>query len=216
MSRRQEHVVMGVITAAHGVRGEVKIRSFTEIPEDIASYGPLLLEGGPEEVEIERLRPAKGGFIARLKDVTDRNAAERLRGRKLLLPRHRLPEIEEEDTFYHSDLVGLKAERENGLPAGEVVAVHDFGAGDLLEIRPQGTRETYYLPFTREAVPHVDVKGGRIVVNPPEELEREALNKAARGKHKRRRQRKDAARRQRMKTTRPSDDVPDTSRPEGE
>ena len=195
--RNGEHlVVMGVITAAHGIRGEVKIRSFAEVPEDIASYGPLLLDDGPETVEIERLRPAKGAFIAKLKGVNDRNAAELLRGKQLKLPRERLPDIEEEDTFYHSDLIGLKAERADGSAAGEVVAVHDFGAGDLLEIRPEGTRETYYLPFTKEAVPEVDMAGGRIVIDPPKELEEDALKRRGQGKHKRRRERKNAAKAQ--------------------
>ena len=197
MSRKHEHlVVMGVITTAHGIRGEVKLRSFAEVPEDIASYGPLLLDDGPETVEIERLRPTKGAFIAKLKGIEDRNAAELLRGKQLKLPRERLPEIEEEDTFYHSDLVGLKAEKSDGAPAGEVVAVHDFGAGDLLEIRPEGTRETYYLPFTKEAVPEVDIAGGRIVIDPPPELEEDALRRRTQGKHKRRRQKKAAVKAQ--------------------
>jgi len=192
-----KQVVMGIITAAHGIRGEVKIKSFAEIPEDIAAYGPLLLDDGPEEVEILRLRPAKGQFIARLKGIEDRNAAERLKGRKLKLPRQRLPEPEEEDAFYYEDLVGLKALRPDGSDAGEVVAVHDFGAGDLLEIRPAGAHATYYLPFTREMAPEVDIAGGRIVINPPEELEGPALSGNDTGKHKRRRQRKQAAARQR-------------------
>ncbi len=206
MSRKQSNkhlIVMGVITSAHGIRGEVKIRSFTEVPEDIASYGPLLLDNGPERVEILRLRPTKGAFIAKLKGVDDRNAAELLRGKQLKLPRESLPAIEEEDTFYHSDLVGLKAEKEDGAPAGEVVAVHDFGAGDLLEIRPEGSRETYYLPFTKEAVPVVDVSGGRIVVNPPPELEEDALRRRAQGKHKQRRHRKNAAKAQSRHSTSP-------------
>ncbi len=197
MSRDDDKlVVMGVITSAHGIRGEVKIKSFTETPEDIAAYGPLLLDDGPQTVEIERLRPRKGAFIAKLKGVEDRDAAELLRGRELKLPRDRLPDIEEADTFYHSDLIGLKAEKEKGQPAGEVVAVHDFGAGDLLEIRPEGTRETYYLPFTKEAVPKVDLAGGRIVINPPPELEEDALKRRAQGKHKRRRRKKEAAKAQ--------------------
>jgi 16S rRNA processing protein RimM len=187
-------VVMGVITSAHGIRGEVKIRSFTEVPEDIAAYGPLLIEDGPREVEILRLRPGKGGLIARLKGVEDRNAAELLKGRKLKLPRSRLPEPEEEDAFYYDDLVGLRAERADGSAAGEVVAVHDFGAGDLLEIRPPDSHATYFLPFTREMVPEIDISGGRIVINPPEELEGPALGAARRGRHKRRRMRKEQAR----------------------
>ncbi len=183
-------IVMGVITSAHGIRGEVKIKSFTEVPEDIATYGPLLLDDGPQEVEIQRLRPAKGAFIARLKGIEDRNAAERLRGRKLKLPRERLPEVQDADTFYYSDLVGLEAVKPDGSPGGKIVAVHDFGSGDLLEIRPEGASETYYLPFTRDAVPHVDIAQGRVVIDPPPELEEDALKRAETGRHVRRRQKK--------------------------
>ncbi|WP_081910331.1 ribosome maturation factor RimM [Thermopetrobacter sp. TC1] len=207
MSRKEKHeklVVMGVITSAHGIRGEVKIRSFTETPEDIAAYGPLLLDDGPQEVEILRLRPTKGAFIARLKGVEDRNAAELLRGCKLKLPRERLPEPEDEDTFYYSDLVGLKAIKRDGSPGGEVIAVHDFGSGDLLEIRPEGARETYYLPFTKEAVPQVEIAKGRVIINPPKELEEDALKRTGSGRHKQRRQKKNKAR-QAQKT--PSDDA---------
>ncbi len=196
MAEKTKLVVMGVVTGAHGIRGEVKIKSFTAVPEDIAAYGPLLLDDGPGEVEILRLRPGKGVFIAKLAGIGDRNAAEALKGRKLKLPRERLPEPEEDDSFYYEDLVGLRAEREDGSDAGVVVAVHDFGAGDLLEIRPPGARATYYLPFTRELVPQVDVGGGRVVVKPPAELEEPALKAAGHGKHKRRRQRRQAARRQ--------------------
>ncbi len=164
-------VVMGVITNAHGIRGEVKIKSFTEVPEDIAAYGPLLLDDGPRTVEILRVRPAKGLLIAKIAGVTDRNAAELLKGRKLKLPRERLPEPEDEDEFYHTDLIGLKAEDASGKPVGTVVAVQNFGASDLLEIRPAGGGATFYLAFTRENVPVVDIEGGRVVVNVPEEDE---------------------------------------------
>lgn len=171
MAEKDTLLVMGVITNAHGVRGEVKIKSFTETPEDIAAYGPLLLDDGPAEVEIERVRPGKGVLICRLKGVKDRNAAEALKGRKLKLPREKLPEIEEEDTFYYSDLIGLAAELEDGARVGSVAAVQNFGAGDLLEIRPADGGPTWYLPFTKENVPVVDIAGGKVVIRPPEEEE---------------------------------------------
>ena len=182
-------VVMGVITNAHGIRGEVKIKSFTEVPEDIAAYGPLLLDDGPRTVEIVRVRPAKGVLIAKLEGVTDRNAAELLKGRKLKLPRERLPEPEDEDEFYYTDLIGLKAETEAGEPVGTVVAVQNFGASDLLEIRPAGGGNTFYLAFTRENVPVVDISGGRVVVNLPEE-EAEAAGKPAPERKRKKRKKK--------------------------
>ncbi len=196
MAEKTKLVVMGVITSAHGIRGEVKVKSFTEVPEDIAAHGPLLLGDGPREVEIVRVRPARGLLICQLKGIADRNAAEALKGRQLKLPRARLPEPEEEDSFYYEDLVGLKASRPDGSDAGEVVAVHDFGAGDLLEVRPPGARATYYLPFTRQMVPDIDIAQGRITIDPPAELEEPALKATARGKHKQRRARKAAARQQ--------------------
>ncbi len=162
-------VVMGVITNAHGIRGEVKIKSFTEVPEDIAAYGPLLLDNGPRTVEIVQVRPARGVLIARLRGVTDRNAAERLKGCKLKLPRERLPDPEDEDEFYHADLIGLKAETAAGEAVGTVVAVQNFGASDLLEIRPATGGATFFLAFTRANVPVVDIAGGRVVVNLPVE-----------------------------------------------
>ena len=161
-----KHVVMGVITSAHGIRGEVKIKSFTARPADIAAYGPLLLDDGPREVEILSLRPARGVLIARLAGVDDRDAAEALKGRRLTLPRARLPAPAEEE-YYHADLIGLRAMDEAGAEVGTVVAVQNFGAGDLLEIRPAGGGPTFYHPFTRDHVPGVDIAGGRLIVRMP-------------------------------------------------
>ena len=167
MAEKTKRVVMGVITGAHGIRGEVRIRSFTGNPADIAAYGPLLLDDGPEEVEILRLRPAKGVFIARLAGIEDRNAAEALKGRKLKLPRTRLPEPEE-DEFYYEDLLGLRVEDEAGQLLGRIKAVQNFGAGDLLEVQPAGGA-SFYVPFTRREVPRVDIARGRVIVRLPEE-----------------------------------------------
>ncbi len=168
MPQETKLVVMGVITAAHGIRGEVKLKSFTARPEDIAAYGPLLIGDGPKRARILSLKPAKGQFVARLEGIDDRTAAEALKGKKLKLERTRLPEPDEEE-FYYSDLVGLKAVDETGRELGKVAAVHDFGAGDLLEIRPGGGGKSFLVPFTREVVPVVDIPAARLVIRMPQE-----------------------------------------------
>ncbi len=163
-------ICLGAIAGAHGIRGEVRIRAFTDDPEAIAAYGPLESADGRQRFEIGALRVAKGVVIARLEGVSDRNAAEALKGTELYVARERLPEPDE-DEFYHADLVGLVAEYRDGRVLGEIVALEDFGAGDLVEIRlADAPSRTVYVPFTREAVPEVDIGGGRIVVDPPEGL----------------------------------------------
>lgn len=159
------------IGAAHGVRGEVKLWSFTEDPLAVADYGPLETADGARHFEIESLRPAKDFLVARLKGVADRNAAEMLRNMELFVPRERLPEIDEEDTYYHSDLIGLAAVTPEGDDIGMVVAVHNFGAGDLIEIAPAGGGASFMLPFTETVVPEVDLQERRMVVVPPAESE---------------------------------------------
>ncbi len=157
-------VCLGQIGAPHGVRGEVRLRSFTAEPEAIAGYGPLQAEDG-SLVEIESLRPAKDYFVATLAGVRDRNAAERLTNVKLYVPRERLPKLEETDEFYHADLIGLTAFDRAGKKLGSVVAVHNFGAGDLIEVRAD-EGETELIAFTEFNVPEVDVGAGRIVIEP--------------------------------------------------
>jgi len=163
-------VLLGAITGAHGLKGEVVLKVFTETPEGVMAYGPLQSEDGTVTVEIESLRPLKDGFGARLKGVRDRNAAEGLKGTGLYVLRAALGEAEEEDEFFHTDLIGLAVEEDGKGLIGTVVAVPDFGAGDLLEIALEGRKKTVLLPFTREAVPVVDVADGRVVVIPPEGL----------------------------------------------
>ncbi len=141
------------IGAAHGIRGEVKLWSFTEDPLAVANYGPLETADGARRFEIEALRPAKDFLVARLKGVGDRNAAEKLRNIDLFVPRDRLPPIEDDDTFYHADLVGLAAVIADGAALGTVIAIHNFGAGDLIEIAPAGGGETLLLPFNETTVP---------------------------------------------------------------
>ena len=166
---REDRILLGQFGAAHGIRGEVKLHAFAEDPASLADYGPLTLDDG-RVVEIVQLRPQGEALVARVKGVADRNAAETLRNRKLYIPRSALPPLEDEDDFYHADLVGLSAERRDGTSLGRIVAVQDFGAGDLLEILPEGGR-SFYLPFTRAVVPVVDIAGGRLVVEPPDETE---------------------------------------------
>jgi 16S rRNA processing protein RimM len=143
----------------------VRIKSFTQHPEDIAAYGPLADETGRRQIELRLLGAAKGVLIARLPGVEDRNRAEELRGLRLYLPRAALPPPQE-DEYYHADLIGLAAVLGDGTSLGKVRAVHDFGAGDTLEIARAGAPPAM-VPFTRAVVPIVDLKAGRVVVAPP-------------------------------------------------
>lgn len=156
-------VCVGQIGAAHGVRGEVRLRSFTGDPEAIANYGPLQTEDGCA-VEIESLRPAKDHFVARLAGIADRDAAGRLANAKLYVPRERLPELDEPDEFYHADLIGLAAVDRAGGRLGTVVGVHNFGAGDLIELKLDSGGKTELISFDAATVPEVDVAGGRLIV----------------------------------------------------
>jgi 16S rRNA processing protein RimM len=166
-----ERVIVAKIGAAHGVRGEVKLWPFTQDPMAVADYGPLETKDGARRFEIETVRVAGDHLVARLKGVADRDAAQTLTNIELYVPRDRLPAIDEDDTYYHSDLVGLDAMSEDGAQIGTVHAVHDFGAGAVLEITPLGSGETLLLPFTEATVPKVDLDAKQIVVVPPAEIE---------------------------------------------
>jgi len=161
-----DRICVAQIGAAHGIRGEVRLRSFTQDPMAITAYGPLESEDGTRRFEIEALRPAKDHFVARLAGVPDRDAAEKLTNIKLYVSRDRLPPIEDDGTFYHADLIGLAAVTPDGAALGTVTAIHNFGAGDLVEIKPAGGGEAMMVPFTDAAVPEIDVAAGRIVVVP--------------------------------------------------
>ena len=158
-------ICLGQIGAPHGVRGEVRLHSFTAEPAAIASYGPLETEDG-RIFKIENLRPAKHVFVAKLSGVGDRDAAERLGNIRLYVPRERLPNPTQADEFYHADLIGLRAVDHAGKECGTVVAVHNFGAGDLIELRRSHSAQTELLPFDAARVPEVNVRGGTIVINP--------------------------------------------------
>jgi 16S rRNA processing protein RimM len=164
-----ERVCVAQIGAAHGIKGEVKLWSFTADPESVADYGPLESEDGTLRFEIEAVRPAKGHLVARLSGVRDRDAAERLTHLRLYVPRERLPPPEL-DEFYHADLIGLRAQDHDGTELATIVGIHDFGAGDLLELLPLGASSTVLMPFTAATVPVVDIAGGRVVIDPPEDL----------------------------------------------
>jgi 16S rRNA processing protein RimM len=160
-------VCVARIGAAHGVRGEVNLWSFTADPFAVTQYGPLESADGARSFEIEALRPGKACLVARFAGVTDRSAAERLNNIELFVPRERLASPEA-DEFYHADLVGLAVVDTGGVALGRVVAVQNFGAGDLIEVQPIAGGDTVLLPFTAAAVPVVDIAGGRVLVNPPE------------------------------------------------
>lgn len=157
-------ICLGQIGAAHGVRGEVRLRSFTAEPAAIASYGPLQTEDG-RVIEIASLRPAKDHFVATLSGIGDRDAAERFNNQKLYVPRDRLPELDQPDEFYHADLIGLAVVDRTGARRGTVVAVHNFGAGDLIEVKPVSGSKTELISFDASTVPEIDIAAGRLVVD---------------------------------------------------
>lgn len=162
-----EHLVcLGAVTGAIGVRGEVRIASYAEPPENIAAYGPLIAEPGGDQFVIETTRPVKGGLAARVRGIGDRDSAQGLKGKRLYVSRTALPEPGPED-YYHVDLVGLAVEDEEGMTIGTVTAVHNFGAGDLIEIEIGATGKRAMIPFTRDTVPLVDIVGRRLVATPP-------------------------------------------------
>jgi 16S rRNA processing protein RimM len=166
-------VLVGRIGAAHGIKGEVRLASFTAEPKAIAAYGPLSDASGTRRFDIVALRPVKDNiFIAKLAGVATREAAETLNGRDLYLPRAALPTTTD-DEFYHADLVGLAAIDLAGADIGHVTGVLNFGGGDILEIAPAGGGETLLLPFTKACVPSIDLRHKRMVIVPPVEIEAE-------------------------------------------
>ena len=158
-------ICVGQIVGAHGVRGLVKLASFTEAPEAITQYGALTDEAGARVFSVALVGANKGHWIARVDNVDDRDIAQALSGTRLFVDRDRLPPPDE-DEFYHADLIGLRAELPDGTALGTVAAIHNFGAGDIIEIvLPSGKRPL--LPFDRETVPEIDPAVGRLVIDPP-------------------------------------------------
>ncbi|MHA7876459.1 ribosome maturation factor RimM [Roseivivax sp.] len=162
-----DRICVGVIGGAFGVHGEARIKSFTAEPEAIADYAPLESEDGARSFELQITRPVKQGFAARLSGVRSKEDADALKGARLYVPRDRLPQLPD-DEFYHADLIGLEVYDTGGVVLGRIKAVLNHGATDLLEVGRPGGSQTALLPFTREAVPTVDLTAGRIIADPPE------------------------------------------------
>jgi 16S rRNA processing protein RimM len=163
------HICIARIGAAHGVRGAVKLWTFTEDPFAVKAYGPLLTKDGARSFEVATAREGKGHLVATFKGVATREDAERLNGIELYIAREKLPATNENE-YYHADLIGLAAVTPAGEPLGRVLAIHNFGAGDIIEIAPP-LGSTLLLPFTNAVVPTVDLPDGRVVIELPEEID---------------------------------------------
>jgi len=162
-------ICVAKVGAAHGVRGEVRLWPFTEDPMSVIDYGPLSTKDGARQFEVVRARIAKDHLVAVIKGIATREDAERINGLELYIDRDKLPETEEGE-YYHADLIGLRALDPAGAEIGKVLAIHNFGAGDIIEIAPvQGA--TWLLPFSNEVVPTVDLAGGHVVIVKPQEID---------------------------------------------
>ncbi|HTT83895.1 MAG TPA: ribosome maturation factor RimM [Rhizomicrobium sp.] len=166
-----ENILLGVVIGAQGLGGEVRVKTFTETPEHLSVYGPLRTEQG-RVLEIAATRAVKGGtLVVRFKGVEDRSAAEALANLRLFVPRNALPATEQ-DEFYHADLIGLRAQDSEGRVLGEIRAIHNYGAGDVIEIlRADGS--ALLLPFTRDFVPRIDLPNKFVVISEPADPEAE-------------------------------------------
>lgn len=169
MADTHKRILVGKFGAPHGVRGEIRLKSYTDDPFAIGNY-ETLSTGDGSPVEFVSLRPQKAMLVARLKGCDSREAAEKLNGVELFVDRSELPETEDEDEFYLADLVGLDVRDPAGATTGKVIAVENFGAGDILEIRLSAGK-AFMVAFTREAVPEIDLQAGYLVLVPPEEVE---------------------------------------------
>lgn len=168
-------ILVAQIGAAHGLKGEVRVKALTADPRSLKRYSPLATRDG-RLFHVEAARPAGASpdmLVVRFRGIGDRNASEALNGTDLYIPRDRLPAIADEDEYYHADLIGLAAATIAGEELGTVIAVHNFGAGDILEVGPR-RGPTLLVPFTRAVVPAVDLAGGRLTIDPPPGLFDEA------------------------------------------
>lgn len=165
-----DRICVGVIAGAFGVQGEVRLKSFCAEPTAIADYGPLYTEDGARSFKLRLTRPLSGGLGARLSGVATKEDADALRGVNLYADRARLPSLPD-DEFYHADLIGLEVRDPGGAVIGRVLAVHNHGAGDILEIGGGGRRSALLLPFTMATVPTVDLAAGCLIADLPEGLE---------------------------------------------
>lgn len=166
---QEARVCLGVVVGVHGVRGLVRVKPFTQDPMAVADYGPVETKDGKRQFKIAATGVAKGVVICRFEGISDRDVAEALRGTELYVARAVLPDVDEdEEGYYHADLIGLAAEGPEGRLFGRVSAVHNFGAGDLLEIVPPDGSASFLVSFTDENVPDVDIASGRLTLVPPE------------------------------------------------
>ena len=165
-----ERICIGTIAGAFGVTGEVRLKSFCSDATDIAAYGPLFTRDGTRSFTVKLTRPVAGGLGARLSGVATKEQADALKGTELYVARDRLPRLPD-DEFYHADLIGLQVRDTGGAVIGTVIAVHNHGAGDILEIRADGRKSAVLLPFTLATVPTVDVAEGCLIADLPEGLD---------------------------------------------
>ena len=162
-----KRLVVGIVGKAHGIRGEVRVRTFLASPQALGDYGPLGTSDG-RVLTVTGVRTLNADMaVARFEGISDRNGAEALSGCELTIARDALPAEAEEDSFYHADLIGLAVRASAGEAIGHIIAIHNFGAGDMLEVKTSGGRQFY--PFTRVVVPEVDIAGGYVVLVPPDE-----------------------------------------------
>lgn len=167
MTNRTNRILLGQIGAAHGIKGQVRIATHTQDPEAIGSYGPLDTDRSGLTITLTKLRVQKNVVIAHIKGVSDRTAAEQLNGVNLFVDRSRLPEPDDDDDFYHADLIGLDARLDSGVSIGRVSAIPNFGAGDLIEIRDPQSGDTYLYPFSKAVVPVINVAEGFLIIEVP-------------------------------------------------
>ncbi|SPH16631.1 Ribosome maturation factor RimM [Defluviimonas aquaemixtae] len=165
-----DRICVGAISGAFGVRGEVRLKSFCAQPEAITDYAPLYTEDGSRSFTLKITRTINGGLAARLSGVSTKEAADALRGISLFADRSKLPSLPD-DEFYHADLIDLEVFDTGGVKLGNVRAIYDHGAGDILEVHAPGRKTTLLLPFTKAVVPTVDLTAGRIIADPPQESE---------------------------------------------
>ena len=157
-----DKLLLGAIIGVHGIKGEVKVKSFTQIPEDIDQYGLLEDKSGAKKFDLRVIGQSKGVLRVKIKGVDNRNTSENLIGTELYIDRNLLPELEDEDEFYHTDLIGLCVKTKEGEEIGKVLELHNFGAGDLLEVKLTSGK-TELLPFTETFVPEIDINNGIII-----------------------------------------------------
>lgn len=167
MNDRTNRIFLGQIGAAHGIKGQVRIAAHTQDPAAIGSYGPLDTDRPGLTITLTKVRVQKNVVIAHIKGITDRSAAEQLNGVSLFVSRDKLPLPEDEDDFYHADLLGLDARLDSGVSIGTVSAIPNFGAGDLIEVRDPQSGDTYLYPFTRAVVPQINLADGYLTIVVP-------------------------------------------------